>query len=164
MNDDVLTKVIKDAVKSMGYTFVIVNFHPDENKSILQVMIENKDGSGVTITDCQKVSKRLAATLDVEDIIDSAYNLEVSSTGMDRPLTIIEDYDRFTDFLIKLETHELVGGRKKFKGKVIGRKDNAIYLEMPEGKIEIDFDNVRRAKLVVTDEMIRRALNKSKNN
>ena len=161
MEDSKLTQLVKSTVKGMGYTLVLSSFN-SENKTILQVLIENRDGSGVTVADCQKVSRNLAAILDVEDIISSEYTLEVSSTGMDRPLTIIEDYDRFVGFLIKLETNELVGGRKKFRGSVIGRKDDIISLEMPEGKIEISFDNVRKSKLVVTDEMIRKSLNKHK--
>jgi ribosome maturation factor RimP len=125
-------------------------------------MIENKDGSSVTLSDCQKISKSLSAILDVEDLISESYRLEVSSTGMDRPLTVIEDYDRFTGFLIKLETFELVGGRKKFRGNIIGRRENVVLLEMPEGKIEINFDNIRKSKLVITDEMIMKALKKGK--
>ncbi len=162
MQEDKLTQLVSATVKGLGYTFVINNFYSNDDKSILQVLIENRDGSGVNVADCQKVSKALSAILDVEDIIDTKYNLEVGSTGMDRPLTIIEDYDRFAGFLIKLETHELVGGRKKFKGNLIGRHENVISMTMPEGKIEISFDNVKKAKLVITDEMIRKSLKKEK--
>ena len=156
---DKLSQLVSSTVKGMGYAYVLSNFS-SENKTILQVLIENKDGSGVTVADCQKISRNLSAVLDVEDIISSEYTLEVSSTGMDRPLTIIEDYDRFKGFLVKLETYELVGTRKKFRGIVLGRKENTISIEMPEGKSEIDFENIRKSKLVVTDEMIRNALKK----
>jgi len=162
MEESKLITTIKSAVKGMGYTFVIAEFKPLENHSILQIMIENRDGSGVTIEDCKKVSTNLSAVLDVEDLISDAYTLEVSSTGMDRPLTTLEDYDRFKGFLIKLETHDLVGGRKRFKGEVIGRKDNMISLHIPEGKTEINFENIRKAKLIVTDEMIKESLRKGK--
>lgn len=162
MQEDNLTKIVRSTVKGMGYAFIIANFIATEDKTVLQIMIENKDGSGVTVDDCRKVSRNISAILDVEDTISSAYTLEVSSTGMDRPLTAIEDYDRFADFLIKLESYELVGGRKRFKGKVIGRKENIVSLEMPEGKIEIDFDNIKKAKLIVTDEMIANAMKKGK--
>lgn len=162
MYEDKLTKLVQDTVKGMGYTFVIANYKADENKSILQVLIENKDGSCVTVADCQKVSRNLSAIMDVEDIITSKYTLEVSSTGMDRPLTILEDYDRFNGFLIKLETHELEGDRKKFKGEIIGRKDDVISLHMPEGKAEIHFDNIKKARLIVTEQMIAEAMKKGK--
>ena len=162
MQDSKLIQLVSSTVRGLGYSFVDADHVGEEERAILRVLIENKDGSGVTVGDCQKVSRNLAAILDVEDIISSAYRLEVSSTGMDRPLTIIEDYDRFSGFVVKLETNELVGGRKKFIGNVIGRKENIISMEMPEGKIEIDFDNVRKAKLVITDEMIRASLRKGK--
>ncbi|MCT4574750.1 MAG: ribosome maturation factor RimP [Alphaproteobacteria bacterium] len=162
MTESKLDSVISSSVKGLGYTFVLADFHANEDKSVLRIMIENKDGSGVTVEDCKKVSKSLSAVLDVEDIISSAYRLEVSSTGMDRPLVRIEDYERFKGFLIKMEAHELVGGRKRFKGVVLGTKENVVSLEMPEGKIEIDFDNIKKAKLIITDEMIREAMKKGK--
>lgn len=161
MDDSKLIQVVTSAVKGMGFTCVEADFCGEE-KAIFRVLIENRDGSGVTIADCAKVSRSLSTTLDVEDLITAAYKLEVSSTGMDRPLTIIEDYDRFKGFLIKLESHDLVGGRKRFKGVILGRKEDVISLEMPEGKTEVHFDNVKKAKLVVTDEMIRGQLRKKK--
>jgi len=163
MEDNKLNKTIKDCVKNLGYHFVIAKFRTDDDKSLLQVMIENKDGSCVTISDCEKVSKNLSMILDVEDLIATEYRLEISSTGMARPLTEIEDYDRFTGFLAKIEVfNPSAGTRKRFKGKIIGRKENIISLELPEGKTEIGFNNIKQAKLIVSDEMIEEALRKGK--
>lgn len=145
----------------MGYAVVQVKFSDGKAKT-LSVMAERVDGVMMSFDDCTEISRTISALLDVEDPIQSAYNLEVMSPGIDRPLTKPADFVRFTGFEAKMETLLPVDGRKRFKGTVTGIKDEVISLSMPEGDVKIPFKQLRSAKLVVTDALIEAEFKKAK--
>ena len=138
----------------MGYEVVRVQLTGGQ-RMVLQVMAERADGAPMTVEDCADISRAISAVLDVEDPIKSAYTLEVSSPGIDRPLTRLKDYERFAGFEAKLETRLAVDGRKRFKGMLKGVEDGLVCIESEQGAARLEFDNILRAKLVLTDELIR---------
>lgn len=122
----------------------------------LQIMAEQPDGT-ISIEDCSRLSRALSAELDVEDPIRSEYNLEVSSPGVDRPLTRLEDFDRYEGFEAKLELDRMVEGRKRFRGILAGLDDGNVCLDMPgeDETVLIPFEWLYDAKLVITDALMK---------
>ena len=104
----------------------------------------------------------MRATLDVEDPILDAYTLEVSSPGIDRPLTRLKDFDAFEGYEAKLETADLIDGRRRFKGVLAGVEDDEVLINVEEGTIGLKFDWLSDAKLVLTDELIKLMLKQRK--
>jgi ribosome maturation factor RimP len=138
-----------------------------QNGLTLQVMAERLDGS-MTIEDCEEASRVLSAVLDVEDPIDKAYHLEVSSPGIDRPLVRHADFVAAAGHLVKLETSVLVAGRKRFRGKVTAVGDADVTIEADkiaygeEPTVVVPLDSIADARLVLTDDLVRDALRKDK--
>jgi ribosome maturation factor RimP len=120
----------------------------------LQIMAERRRDGGMNVEDCAQVSRAVAAILDVEDPIDSAYTLEVSSPGIDRPLTRLADFDRFAGFEVRIETGQPVEGRRRFRGRLLGSRGESIALVCDDDEIMLPFAEVQKAKLVLTDELI----------
>ncbi len=118
-------------------------------------MAERADGAPMTVDDCADISHAVSALLDVEDPIAGAYTLEISSPGIDRPLTRLKDFERFAGFEAKLESRVSVDGRKRFKGRLGGVEDGEILIDTEQGAARVPFDTVLRAKLVLTDDLIR---------
>jgi len=148
-----ITQIVEPTLTSMGYCVVQMKLNDGKTRT-LSVMAERIDGQMMSFDDCTEISRTISALLDVEDPIEGAYNLEVMSPGIDRPLTRIVDYTRFSGFVAKIETLLPVDGRKRFKGVLKGIANDVIALSMPEGNVQIPFRQVRSAKLVVTDELI----------
>jgi ribosome maturation factor RimP len=123
----------------------------------LQIMAERPDGT-MEVDDCADLSRAISAVLDVEDPIEAEYALQVSSPGIDRPLTRPQDFENWDGWTAKLETSELVSGRKRFKGELRGVQDGEILIEIEEGVIGLSFDMLSDAKLVMTDELIAESL------
>ncbi|CAO3372028.1 ribosome maturation factor RimP [Azospirillum sp. YIM DDC1] len=149
-----IEQIITPSVEAMGYELVRVQLTGGQ-RMVLQVMAERADGAPMTVEDCADISRAISAVLDVEDPIKSAYTLEVSSPGIDRPLTRLKDFERFAGFEAKLETRLAVDGRKRFKGMLKGVEDGLVCIESEQGAARLEFDNILRAKLVLTDELIR---------
>jgi len=149
-----IEQIITPSVEAMGYEVVRVQLTGGQ-RMVLQVMAERADGAPMTVEDCADISRAISAVLDVEDPIKSAYTLEVSSPGIDRPLTRLKDYERFAGFEAKLETRLAVDGRKRFKGMLKGVEDGLVCIETEQGAARLEFDNILRSKLVLTDELIR---------
>ncbi|AIB13159.1 ribosome maturation factor RimP [Azospirillum brasilense] len=149
-----IEQIITPSVEAMGYELVRVQLTGGQ-RMVLQVMAERADGAPMTVEDCADISRAISAVLDVEDPIKSAYTLEVSSPGIDRPLTRLKDFERFAGFEAKLETRLAVDGRKRFKGMLKGVDDGLVCIESEQGAARLEFDNILRAKLVLTDELIR---------
>ena len=121
----------------------------------LQVMIERKDRKNLIVDDCAAVSRAISALLDEKDPIDGRYNLEVSSPGLDRPLTALENFVRFAGFEAKIETDAEIEKRKRFKGRIVRVDDNAnIIFVMDDKEYIIPYDAVVKAKLLLTDELL----------
>jgi len=141
--------IIEPTLNSLGYHLVRVQLS-GQTRPTLQVMIEKADLSALSIDDCVKASRQISALLDVEDPIDNAYQLEVTSPGLDRPLVSLQDYIRFQGAEIKLETVVPFEGGKRFKGTLLQTKEETIFLnpEDSETTLEIAYSNILKAKLV----------------
>jgi ribosome maturation factor RimP len=150
-----IEKSIEPVVAAMGYALVRVTVSGG-NSPVLQVMVERADERSMTVEDCAEISRAVSAVLDVEDPIAGAYRLEVSSPGIDRPLVKPADFERFAGEVAKVETIAPVDGRKRFQGKLLGISGGAVRLKLDEGaEVALPLDTVRRAKLVLTDELLR---------
>jgi ribosome maturation factor RimP len=117
-------------------------------------MAERNDNAGMTVEDCETISHTVSALLDVADPIDTAYQLEVSSPGIDRPLTRRADYERFAGFEAKVDMARPVDGRRRFRGKLMGLEGDDAKLLVGADLLRLPLDAIARAKLVLTDELI----------
>ena|SRR6056297_1774661 len=124
-------------------------------RQVLQVMIERADGSDVTVEECARVSRAISPILDVYDPLEGAYQLEVSSPGIDRPLTRPADFDRFAGFLAKVELAEPANGRRRFRGILLGLQNgDMVRLRTDDAELAFPLADLQSAKLVLTDELI----------
>lgn len=135
----------------------------------LQILVEKTDGSAPTIKGCEELSRAFAATLDVEDVISERYFLEVGSAGMDRPLTKLSDFEKFMGREVKLELkmpRNTEDERKRFKGKIEKIEGSKIslftHLDDEDKTIEFEYDNVLKAKLLVSEDLIKEILKNNK--
>lgn len=148
-----IARMIEPSLGAMGYRVVRVVV-TSGRRPTLQVMAERLDDAAMTVEDCAAISHSVSALLDVADPIAGAYTLEVSSPGIDRPLVRAEDYDRFSGYQAKIELSEPVGGRKRFRGCLLGVADGEIRLATDTGEARLPLGAVARAKLVLTDDLI----------
>ena len=151
-----IERLIAPTAESMGYEIVrILMVGVGSGKPTLQIMAEKQDGT-MDIEDCSRLSQAVSALLDVEKTIEEAYLLEVSSPGIDRPLTRAKDFERYKGHDVRIETDEPIGAQKKFKGMLKGldEQDNVI-LETDKGDIALPLSVILKAKLLLTDELIK---------
>jgi ribosome maturation factor RimP len=149
-----LAAIIAPSLEAMGYELVRVAVLGRDRPTV-QVMADKADGSQITVADCEAISRALGAVLDVEDPIPGAWSLEVSSAGIDRPLTRPKDWNRFAGHLARAETIAPIDGRKRFSGVVLGADDTAARMRLDNGmEIVLPLTGLRRAKLVLTDALI----------
>ncbi len=155
-----MAEIITPVIEDMGYELVRVRLMGGETKT-LQIMADKPEG-GIEVDACAEISTAVSATLDVEDPLEDAYTLEVSSPGIDRPLTRLKDFDIWSGYETKLETTEMIDGRRRFKGEIQGTEGNEVLIEIEENgapvTIGLQFDWLSDAKLVLTDELIRDVL------
>ena len=145
--------LVAPLIESMGFEVVRVMTIGAQNPT-LQIMIDRKDGKKLVVDDCAAVSRAVSDILDEKDPIEGEYSLEVSSPGIDRPLTKPEHFARFAGYEAKVETDVPVEGRKRFKGKILAlEKNNDIRFSMDEKEYLIPFEAVAKAKLVLTDDL-----------
>jgi ribosome maturation factor RimP len=149
-------EIITPVVEDMGFEVVRVRLMTGK-ESILQIMVQRPDGQ-IEVDECAQVSTAISATMDVEDPILDVYTLEVSSPGIDRPLTRMKDFDQWEGFEAKIETDELIDGRRRFKGQLAGTEGDEVLITITEGTIGLKFEWLSDAKLVLTDELIRDVL------
>ena len=153
-----IADMIGPSLEGMGYELVRVQMQ-GRQKPVLQIMAERKDGRAMTVEDCADISRQISALLDVEDPIDGEYSLEVSSPGIDRPLTRPKDYETYAGFEVKLETAEPLEGRKRFRGKLLGLDEHGCVKLVADGtEWAVPLTIVKGAKLVLTDELIAAAM------
>ncbi|MBT3792540.1 MAG: ribosome maturation factor RimP [Rhodospirillales bacterium] len=150
---DKIAALIEAPLEEMGYDLVRARLGGG-NTPLLQVMAERRDGKGMTVNDCTEISHAISALLDAEDPIVSAYTLEVSSPGIDRPLVRVGDFERFAGFEAKIETMEPVDGRRRFSGRLKGIDQGVVTVELPEGPVEVPFELIATARLILTDDLI----------
>jgi ribosome maturation factor RimP len=149
-----LTAIVAPRLLPMGFELVRVAVLGRDRPTV-QVMADRADGSLISVEDCEQISRYLSAVFDVEDPIPTAWNLEVSSAGIDRPLTRPKDWNRFAGHLARVETNFPIDGRKRFSGIVLGADDQTAKLRMDDGtEPELPLRDIRRAKLVLTDALI----------
>ncbi|MDJ1016005.1 MAG: ribosome maturation factor RimP [Paracoccaceae bacterium] len=155
-----MAEIITPVIEDMGFELVRVRLMGGKTKT-LQIMAERPDG-GIEVDDCAEISTMVSATLDVEDPLEDAYTLEVSSPGIDRPLTRLKDFNDWEGYEAKLETAEMIDGRRRFKGALMGTEGDEVLIEIDVDNqpttIGLKFDWLSDAKLVLTDELIRDVL------
>lgn len=150
-----LNELIEPEVTRLGFELVRVSLQGSRNLS-LQIMAEDPKTGQLTLDQCAAISRAVSQVLDEADPIDSEYRLEVSSPGIDRPLTRPKDWTDWAGHEAKVTLHEGVDGRKRFQGLVRGVKGNAAVLDVPgTGEVELPLSNILTAKLTLTDELIK---------
>jgi ribosome maturation factor RimP len=156
--------IIEPVVEGLGFRLVRVRLS-GQNGLTLQIMAERNDGT-MTVEDCEALSRAVSPALDVDDPIDKAYHLEVSSPGIDRPLVRKSDFSTWTGHLVKLDTSILVGGRKRFRGRIAAADANGVTIERDqpaygeEPSVVVPYEAIDEARLLLTDDLIRDALSK----
>lgn len=161
-----IAEIIDPVIADMGYRLVRVRLL-NQNGLTLQVMAE-RDDSTMTVEDCEKVSMAISPVLDVEDPVDKAYHLEVSSPGIDRPMVRKSDFTRWHGHIVKFETSIMVDNRKRFRGKIAETNDEGFTIERDQvaygeaPSVTIPFTALSEAKLILTDDLIRDALRADK--
>lgn len=153
----VLTQLIEPHVKDMGLSLVRVAMFGGKTDLTLQVMAERADTRQLIIEDCAELSRRISDTLDSEDPIVEAYRLEVSSPGIDRPLTRFADFVDWEGFDARLRLTETIMGRKQVDGRLGGVIDDDILITTPKTQetLHIPFTAIATAKLLLTDALIK---------
>ena len=155
-----MAEIITPVIEDMWYELVRVRLMSGK-ESTLQIMADRPQG-GIEVDDCAKISQAVSAVLDVEDPILDAYTLEVSSPGIDRPLTRLKDFEMFEGYEAKIETSEMIDGRRRFKGELAGVEEDEVLINVSEGTIGLKFDWLSDAKLVLTDDLIKEMLRQRK--
>jgi len=148
-----IARIIEPSLEAMGYRLVRVALTGTQRPT-LQVMAERGDEAAMTVEDCALISRSVSALLDVADPIAEAYTLEVSSPGIDRPLVRPEDYDRFAGFAARIELAAPQDGRKRFRGRLLGRAGDHVRLAGDAGEVRLPLAAIIRAKLELTDDLI----------
>ena len=145
---------IAPAVEELGYELVRVAVLGRDRPTV-QIMADRTDGTLIGVDDCEAISRAISAVLDVDDPIPGAWELEVSSAGIDRPLTRVKDWNRFAGHLAKAEVNMPIDGRKRFAGIVLGASDAAARMRLDDGtEVSLPLADLRRARLVLTDALI----------
>ncbi len=150
-----IADMIAPAIEAMNFELVRVAVLGRERPTV-QIMADRADGALITVDDCEAISHAVGAVLDVEDPLPGEWNLEVSSAGIDRPLTRLKDWVRFAGHLAKVEmTIPTPDGRRRFAGTVLGASETEGLLKLEDGSdIALPMTDIRRARLVLTDALI----------
>lgn len=156
--------LVEPALNDLGFHLVRVTVSGRDGTT-LQIMTERPDGT-ITVEDCADISRNLSPLLDAHDPISGRYTLEISSPGIDRPLARASDFDAWAGYEAKVETKELVAGRKRFRGIIQGLTGNEVRLEVPPDQggpeVSLPINLISEARLVLTDELIRETLRRTK--
>lgn len=155
-----MAEIITPVIEDMGFELVRVRLMSGK-ATTLQIMADKPDG-GIEVDDCAEISQAIGAVLDVEDPILDEYTLEVSSPGIDRPLTRLKDFEMFEGYEAKIETADMIDGRRRFKGELAGIEEDEVLINLTEGTIGLKFDWLSDAKLVLTDDLIKEMLRQRK--
>ncbi len=163
--DRKLAEIVGPAIEGLGFELVRIRLMGGQTKT-LQIMADRPEG-GIDVDDCAKVSTAVSAVLDVEDPIEDNYYLEVSSPGIDRPLTRLKDFYMWEGYEARIETEAQIDGRKRFKGILVGTEADEVLINIEDGAngiqtIGLKFDWLTDAKLILTDELIAEMLRQRK--
>lgn len=146
-------QLIELSVGDLGFYIVRVQISGKE-KPTMQIMVEHKDGQGMTVDDCATVSRAVSALFEVEDTFKESYTLEVSSPGLDRPLVRIGDFERFQGHQAKIEVNRPLDGRRRFKGRLLGVEGDNVRILVDGVEVDLPHPDIHRAKLLMTDDLI----------
>ncbi|MFC5739056.1 ribosome maturation factor RimP [Sinirhodobacter huangdaonensis] len=159
-----LAEIVSPVIEGLGFELVRLRLQGGRHP-LLQIMADRPEG-GIVVDDCAAISTAVSAALDVEDPIEEQYTLEVSSPGIDRPLTRLKDFDLWEGYEARLETSEQIDGRKRFKGILRGTEGDEVLVEIENGgemvTIGLQFEWLSDAKLVLTEELIAEMLRQKK--
>ena len=159
-----LAEIIAPVIEDLGFELVRVRLQGGKTAT-LQIMADRPEG-GINVDDCGEISTAVSATLDVEDPIEDNYHLEVSSPGIDRPLTRMKDFVTFEGYEARLDLTQPIDGRKRFKGVLAGTEGDEVLINIEDQgqthTIGLNFDLLADAKLVLTDDLIREMLRQKK--
>lgn len=158
-----IRSAIEPAITGYGYEIVRLKWIGADAGKTLQIMVEPADGGKTDIDTCGKISQDVSAIMDVEGFVADKYFLEVTSPGIDRPLTREKDFERFAGFETKIEAKLQIDGRKRFRGKLLGMAGVNVEIEDEGNVYKIEFDNINEAKLVLTDNLIKEIMKKTNN-
>ena len=146
-----ISDIIAPVITDMGLELLWV----EHKGGILGVFAENPTTGKLTLDECTQISREISPVLEVEDPIEGAYRLEVSSAGIDRPLIKPADYARYKDLEAKIELDMMIEGQKKFRGFIRESDDEKVVLETDHGPIELPFLSIVKAKPVMNEELIK---------
>jgi ribosome maturation factor RimP len=155
-----LAAIVQPTIEGMGFELVRIRLMGGKTNT-LQIMADRPDG-GIGVEECGRISTAVSAVLDVEDPITENYVLEVSSPGIDRPLTRLKDFEAWKGWEARIETEELIDGRRRFKGALQGVEGDEVLIAVDEGVIGLKFDWLSDAKLILTEDLITEMLRQKK--
>lgn len=158
MIEKTIQQMIAPSLEQEGLEVVRVMIMGDQAK-ILQIMLDRSDETPLSIDDCSHATSIISALLDVHDPFDDHYTLEVSSPGIDRPLTRLKDFERFKGHIIKLELNDAIDGRRRFQGLLKGLDGNNICLEVDEEDLQFNFNDIYKSKLIMCDDLFNEGRN-----
>ncbi|MDD9911128.1 MAG: ribosome maturation factor RimP [Ahrensia sp.] len=160
--DACIAAIVAPVIEDLGFRLVRARMM-QHNGLTMQIMAERPDGT-ISINDCESISRAVSPVLDVADPVSQAYNLEVSSPGIDRPLVRRSDFETWAGHVAKIETAYLVEGRKRFRGRLIAVEGDDVVLrrDAEEGNQRVPLLAISSAHLVLTDDLIREALKRDK--
>ena len=157
--DKKLAELLNPILEDLGFEMVRVRLSIG-NPSTLQIMADRLDGQ-IGVDELAEINTSVGTILDVEDPIPENYTLEISSPGIDRPLTRQKDFDSFQGFEAKVETTELIDGRRRFRGVLAGVNNDEVLINLEEGTIGLKFTWLSDARLVLSDDLIKKMLKKN---
>lgn len=157
--DKKLAELLNPILEDLGFEMVRVRLSSGD-PSTLQIMADRLDGP-IGVDELAEINTSVGTILDVEDPIPENYTLEISSPGIDRPLTRIKDFDSFQGFEAKIETTELIDGRRRFRGVLAGVNNDEVLINLEEGTIGLKFIWLSDARLVLSDDLIKKMLKKN---
>ncbi len=160
-----ITDIISPVIEDMGFALVQAKMVSEGGRNILMVLAEDPETHNLGVDDCAKLSRAVSAIMDVEDPIAGEYILEMSSPGIDRPLTRAKDFETYKGFEAKIELDMPIEGQKKFRGFIDGLGENKeISLKTDQGMVAFSVDSVHKAKLVLTDALMEQSKKMQKSN
>ncbi len=159
-----MAEIVTPVIEGLGFELVRIRLMGGNTRT-LQIMADRPDG-GIEVDDCGTISTAVSLVLDVEDPLEDNYILEVSSPGIDRPLTRLKDFDMWVGYEARIETTELISGRRRFKGRLAGIDGEEVLIEIEDQgepvTIGLQFDWLSDAKLILSDELIAEMLRQRK--
>ena len=156
--DKKLAELLNPILEDLGFEMVRIRLSSGD-PSTLQIMADRLNGQ-IMVDDLANISTSIGTILDVEDPIAENYTLEISSPGIDRPLTRKKDFDNYQGFEAKLETTELIDGRRRFKGILAGISNDEVLINLEEGTVGLEFNWLSDARLILSDDLIKQMLKK----